>query len=394
MVQKSALPHFTMEMQPEIANSGDVNGLNDATAPQLPVRKSSVDSSGSGELFYAEGNETRQLQLPSLSIESSEVMPSAEPAFPRRLFDRRGYDWLININIALFVVCFMVLNLYSWKIGLSMLVFAGLSLHTLDAISSPSSANPKRFMLLSRRMGRNRPVLLCLGDSLTHGKCSASFTHRIPKMICTKLSMTLPPKHDLAFQDPVWVVNAAQIGITSYTVLEERLELILKSCTQPDYALVMIGTNDARAMYRTSWAKQVVKVNRLPQVPSLSNFETNLRAILEKLEDHSPATQIAVATLPPMGENLQARSNSLIQNMNEVIESLVAEKPQRRTLLPVFARMVDHIERKSTDKSVSVDWFLPVAAVQNLLYQNFYPWSTGIDCRLPWAMWSCPMDCT
>jgi lysophospholipase L1-like esterase len=332
-----------------------------------------------------------QSKLSPVSIDTFEneiIMPSSSPSLPRRLHDRRGLDHLININIALFIVCFMILNLYSWKIGLGCMIFFALSLHTLDAVSSPPSANPKRFMLFARRVGRNRPVLLCLGDSLTHGKCSASFTHRIPKVVCTKLGIPMPRPTiintaatansvlntaDSTFVDPIWVVNAGQNSITSYTVLEERLDMILQSCSQPDFVLLMIGTNDARALLYPSWARDVIRVNRLPQVPSLTNFANNLRGILDKLEQHSPTTQIAIATLPPMGENLQTRANSLIQEMNEVITSVVAEHPQRCTVLPVFARLVDAIERQSHGRSVPIRAWLPVCIVQNLLYQNLYP---------------------
>jgi hypothetical protein len=91
----------------------------------------------------------------------------------------------------------------------------------------------------------NSPMLLCLGDSLTHGSCSASFTPEIPLQLSQKLCLPLSEHPHRSFADPLWVVNAGQNSITSHTVLQERLAPTLQAI-YPDYVLILIGTMTCR----------------------------------------------------------------------------------------------------------------------------------------------------
>ena len=75
-------------------------------------------------------------------------------------------------------------------------------------------------------------MLLCLGDSLTHGNVSASITPEIPLKLCGFLGLPTPD-YGKTFADPLWVVNAGQNMITSHTILHERLHTSMG--VYPDY---------------------------------------------------------------------------------------------------------------------------------------------------------------
>ena len=290
----------------------------------------------------------------------------AEPLVAQRaafIHDRRGFETAISVSIALFPVSFLLLNFYSWKLGLALAVLNGFALAALETVSSAPPNNGRRFTLFARRHRAGRkPVLLCLGDSLTHGKCSTDFTMQIPIRLSQRLGLSEVPKAQ-PFQDPLWVLNAGQNLITSHTVLE-RVEATL-SC-HPDYLLLMIGTNDCRGMYKKSWSQHVTRVNQLPEEPSLEALERNLRAILDSIRRGSPHTRIALATLPPMGENLQSRSNKVIKDANEVISRVAGDC----TVLPVFATMAERIATKRWKWSLPVSMAIPVGLLQNLLYHS------------------------
>ena len=100
--------------------------------------------------------------------------------------------------------------IYSIKIGLIMLMSTAVSFIVLEAISSPPANSPRNFLkkFLPNTM-KNAPIMVCLGDSLTHGNCSASFTPDIPRKVAKRMGMA-PPGLGTVFSEPLWVVNAGK----------------------------------------------------------------------------------------------------------------------------------------------------------------------------------------
>lgn len=83
------------------------------------------------------------------------------------LHDRRGFDGLIKLSLVMIVVSFLSMVLYSWIIGLFLTMFFATAFITLETVSAPPANRPDVFVPWARRQGARRPVLLCLGDSLT-----------------------------------------------------------------------------------------------------------------------------------------------------------------------------------------------------------------------------------
>jgi lysophospholipase L1-like esterase len=280
--------------------------------------------------------------------------------------DRRGFDFLMKSFLVVIALGFALLVFYNWKIGLGVFMFGCGSFITLEAVSAPPANNPDNFTNFVRGQGRRRPVLVCLGDSLTHGNCSASITPEIPSKLCQTLGMA-PPVYGNVFVDPLWIVNCGQNNITSHTILHERLNKAL-GC-HPDFIVLWIGTNDVRAIYKRSWAKEVVGTNHLQQEPSMEQLERNLKGILDFIRQSSPMVQVGICTLTPMGEDLKAPANKVVRQANEIIERVVAAQGEGCTVIPVFERFESILEkRRRSWNTLSVDYFLYVALIMNPLY--------------------------
>ncbi|GKY97829.1 hypothetical protein MPSEU_000741000 [Mayamaea pseudoterrestris] len=273
---------------------------------------------------------------------------AASNSYHTGLHDRRGFDGILQFLMGFLVLSILVLILYSWKLGLGMFLFAGVYYITVETVSAPPDNRTEKFMMWARNRPRRRPVLLCLGDSLTHGNLSASITPEIPIKLSAALGMDVPSSGG-AFVDPLWVVNAGQNGITSHTILNERLNKAL-GC-YPDFIMIWIGTNDVRAMYCASWGKQVVSMNNLPERPNMATFERNLTGILDFIRKSSPVVKVALCTLPPMGEDLRSGANALIREANEVIER-VAKTDEKCVVIPVFDRLEEYLHKNRRGKRI------------------------------------------
>lgn len=275
-------------------------------------------------------------------------------SIPYGKHDRRGFDSAIKLHVVLGGLSLLLWILYDWRVGSILSVYAWSVFYVLQRVSSPPVNSPENYDIWRQYLQRShRPVLLCLGDSLTHGTVSANFSKRIPVKLATVLSMPLPPKQDEYFMDPIWVVNAGQNMITSHTVCQERVRPALRC--NPHYVVLMIGTNDVRAMYKRSWANQSMSVNKLPRKPTMQQLERNIRTILEQIRQASPLVKVAVCTLPPLGEDLNTPANHLIRQANVLIEKVVMDfSDDKIHLIPIYARMEGILE-KSHGEGSSID---------------------------------------
>lgn len=265
--------------------------------------------------------------------------------------DRRGFSMPMNIMLVLAGFSIVVPFFYHWLVALFLFVFAATSFIALEAASAPPLNEARNFQAFVRHnlSSRRRPVLVCLGDSLTHGTVSYSYTADIPQKITSALAME-PPKPTSVFADPLWVVNCGQNCITTHTVWRERINKAL-DC-HPDYILLLIGTNDIHAAYSKSFARTITSINGLPETPTLQVFTRNINGILTHIQQASPMTQVGVCTLPPLGEDLKSPANKLIRQANDAIEQAVQQYGDRCTLIPVFDRFEGILEKEGRRKNL------------------------------------------
>jgi lysophospholipase L1-like esterase len=211
--------------------------------------------------------------------------------------------------------------------------------------------------------------LVCLGDSLTHGACSANWVASLPNRLQTdsKTARTLK------------VVNAGQNSICTHTVLKEKVDHVV-AC-QPDYIVIMIGSNDAMAIYREDWARNKMHIWNLPERPTEDLLILNLRGIVEAFLERTSAA-IAIATLPPFGEVVDSASNKIIDSINNRIKSLEylflgevkndSRDTPRVSVIDVNKALWTEINksRRSNNSNTthSIDEFLPYAMIMGMLH--------------------------
>jgi hypothetical protein len=150
-----------------------------------------------------------------------------------------------------------------------------------NIISRPPSTNPLAFRKFwtknciepthaTNRVNRP-PILVCFGDVLVRGSYSSNFTNQIPvilsrrnRRIDSTAKFVEKRYNSFKFDDPLWVINAAENGFTSHVLVqEERIQKTYHAIfnmdhdnsndknrfpSHPNYVLIMTGTNDALCM--------------------------------------------------------------------------------------------------------------------------------------------------
>ena len=145
------------------------------------------------------------------------------------------------------------------------------------------------------RPGSSERVLVCVGDSITHGRVSSNYVDM--------LSGDLEKKG-------ICVVNAGINGEYAYNVTTRLDEII--AC-DPDYVTVYIGTNDAHGALSPENSERGVKEMNLPQTPTEAWYKENLTRIVQRLKASTHA-KIALLSISPIGEN--PKDTAFLQSMH------------------------------------------------------------------------------
>ena len=256
-----------------------------------------------------------------------------------------------------------------------------------EGLSRPPHNGPHEFVKQDQKKGKrddDERVLVCLGDSLTHGACSANWVDDVESSLIKQLKLQKKDKTTIK----VNVVNAGQNSICTHTVLHEKVNHVV-AC-QPDYIFIMIGSNDAMAIYRDDWAKERMHTWKLTERPNEDVLIRNLTDIVKALLAQTTAV-IAIATLPPFGESFDSDSNKIIESINFRIKTLEnfflgdikssSRETKRVSVIDVNSALWDEINsqrrsRNNAKATHSIDMFLPYAIVMGLLHCVFgFSWN-------------------
>ena len=169
-------------------------------------------------------------------------------------------------------------------------------------------------------------TVVCLGDSLTCGLISANFVELLARQFAAS--------HGGDFR----FVNAGVNGDLAYNVLQRLDEVV---SMQPDFVLLMIGTNDILSTLRLSnlWISRISK--RLPHSPTLAWYRSNLEAIVQRLKVETHA-HIALASPPILGECLDSYPNRQLRVYNAEIQRIAGG--DGLAYLPVFEHIAAYLE--------------------------------------------------
>lgn len=177
--------------------------------------------------------------------------------------------------------------------------------------------NPGAFLKRGRR-NTTRTLVVCAGDSITHGVVSANYV----EMLAGRFAA-----------DGHEFVNAGINGNLAHNLLQ-RLDDVV-AC-RPDVVTVLIGTNDVNATLSQEWEDTYRKEQKLPEKPTLAWYRLNVECIIDRLQAETDA-QIALLDLPMLGENLASVTNQRVAEYNAALRAVAAEK--RVTCLPLNDRL-------------------------------------------------------
>lgn len=126
-------------------------------------------------------------------------------------------------------------------------------------------------------------TVVCFGDSITYGNVGVSYFKMLKNEFMGKANF----------------INSGINGNLSYDVLR-RLDSII--VMNPDFIILLIGTNDVWATYSEKVMKAYMRKNKLPEKPSKESYARNLTQILKRLKVETGA-HIGVMSLPLITED-------------------------------------------------------------------------------------------
>lgn len=194
-----------------------------------------------------------------------------------------------------------------WLFFISMLI--GLGLVYASLWKKITSNKPDSYPTPQNRQkpDATTKTLVCLGDSITHGNVSynwvADLTENLPEM---------------------QVLNAGINSDLTFTVLNRIDDVI--GC-QPDYIIILIGTNDINATMGSASLKNYQQMGRISKetIPDFESFKNNYRQIVALLKQKT-AAKIALVSLPVMSEDLTHDANRKADNYSSYIKQLAQEE--------------------------------------------------------------------
>lgn len=185
--------------------------------------------------------------------------------------------------------------------------------------------NPDWF-LQNRESFSDKKTVVCIGDSITHGRVSANYVD----MLADKLE-----------PEGFVLVNAGINSELSYNVLQ-RIDEIIKC--NPDFVTILIGTNDANGTMSEKNAARAVKNMKLPQKPTAEWYRENLIAIVKKLKTDTEA-KIALLSLPPIGEKIDSEAYGRTVIFSKIIREV--SQAEGVTYLPLNERITEYLKAEN-----------------------------------------------
>jgi len=201
----------------------------------------------------------------------------------------------------------------------------------------------------------DHPTVVCIGDSITHGRTSSDYV--------ALLQDRFQPKG-------YRFVNAGLNGDLAYNVLQ-RLEDVI-AC-RPSWITLMVGTNDVYAALSTANAHETMEQMNLPERPTREAFRRYLTEICLQLRN-ATAAPLALLSLPPLGEDPAHRAFQMTTDYSRIIASVAHETGN--TYLPLHERLHAYLENQPGRPGPSFDDYrdgmgLSVKLRRFLLKQSF-----------------------
>jgi lysophospholipase L1-like esterase len=153
----------------------------------------------------------------------------------------------------------------------------------------------------------DKHIVVCLGASIVRGQVSYNFVDVLEQRMA---------------RDGFQFVNAGAAGDQAYNVFM-RLDSII-DC-QPDFVVILVGTNDVTATLSPALARISRLTRRSPQPPSAEFYKYNMLMIINMLKERT-AAKIALVSLPVLGEDLESTPNQRTRDYNALLKQIADEE--------------------------------------------------------------------
>jgi lysophospholipase L1-like esterase len=178
----------------------------------------------------------------------------------------------------------------------------------------------------------NKKILVCAGDSITHGNVSHDWVEDLRSQL-------------LDYQ----IFNAGVNSDLSYT-LRNRLDDII--AVKPHHINILIGTNDIMAQARPlKKSDRYIKLKKIAwgEQPTIQTYENNLRQIIQQLKKETRAT-ISIMSIPIIGEDLEHPMMKTVENYNKVVKNIA--NTEGVTYLPLFENQMQFLKEKNAKSHI------------------------------------------
>lgn len=172
----------------------------------------------------------------------------------------------------------------------------------------------------------DKPVVVCCGDSITHGHIGYDWVGNLRRNDDSKIYINAGINADLT-----WNLN-------------QRIDDIIKH--NPDYVTILIGTNDAIGSQPVKLIQDYyIQTKNLPKVPSIDWFEEQIEIFVKEIKDKTSA-KIGITTLPWLGEQEDASIMNVIKSHNKIIKAIAVKYDL--FILDLFSKFKEQIRSNNS----------------------------------------------
>jgi acyl-CoA thioesterase I len=161
-------------------------------------------------------------------------------------------------------------------------------------------------------------IVVCFGDSITRGQISANYVEMLKRRMLSKKLL---------------ILNSGVNNDVSFNLVQRMRPVV---AVRPQFITLMVGTNDVIASLSPYAALFYYGLKRLPRWPSMEWSINSLHKVVWRLKRETNAV-IGIASIPPLGENLNTFPNQRVRAYNAAIQELADS--EELDYLPVFERL-------------------------------------------------------
>jgi lysophospholipase L1-like esterase len=180
------------------------------------------------------------------------------------------------------------------------------------------------------RAAENKRVIVCIGDSITHGNVSINYVDMLQNTLGADF----------------YLYNAGVNSDTTYTLLERVEEII---ATKPDFITLLIGTNDVNATLSDDALQNYWKGGKIAQghTPTFAEYQANYTKIVAMLKARTSA-KISLLSLPLISEEIGSKANLRAAEYNVFIQKTAQQ--EGLVYLPVHETMLGYLHNNPKSK--------------------------------------------